>query len=101
METLVLVIWWLGLLGALAATAVILKEVAVLVGVLRDLLKLAQAIGVAARGVASRAAGAHGLDRAAAAALQVDNAAATLGDACTALRDGLRGGLRGAASGGR
>jgi hypothetical protein len=51
METLILVVWWIGLIGALLATLVILKEVAVLVKALRDILQLAELTRDAARGL--------------------------------------------------
>jgi hypothetical protein len=53
METAILVVWWIGLLGALVATRVILKEVALVVRALRDINRLAEFTRDAARGVAT------------------------------------------------
>jgi hypothetical protein len=42
METAIQIVWWIGLIGALPATLLILKEVALLVRVLRHILQLAE-----------------------------------------------------------
>lgn len=47
----ILVVWWTGLIGALIATMVILKEVALVLRALRDIYRLAGFIREAARGV--------------------------------------------------
>ena len=47
------VIWWVGLVGALIPTVVILKEVALIVRELRHILQLAQLTHRAAEGVAA------------------------------------------------
>jgi hypothetical protein len=46
------VVWWIGLVGALAATLVILKEVALVLRALRGIHRLAVITRRAARGVA-------------------------------------------------
>lgn len=51
MDIAIQVVWWIGLLGALAATLVILREVALVLGVLRDIRHLAEVTRTAARGV--------------------------------------------------
>lgn len=53
MEAAIQVIWWIGLLGALAATLVILKQVALILRLLRDIDQLARITRKAARGLAS------------------------------------------------
>ena len=44
-------IWWIGLVGALVPTLVILKEAFLVVGTLRRILRLAEATHVAAKGI--------------------------------------------------
>ena len=84
--TTIQVIWWIGLVGALAATLVILKEVTLVLRALRDIHRLAVITREAGAGVAAnvrpvtelapvpeRARGlvaAHGALRAAAAPLE-------------------------------
>ncbi len=52
METTIQVIWWIGLVLALIATVVILKQVSVTLRTLRHIHELAQHIRTAARGLA-------------------------------------------------
>lgn len=49
---LIEIIWWVGLLGALAATLVVLKEVALVLRALRDIRELAGMTREAAEGIA-------------------------------------------------
>jgi hypothetical protein len=86
MTTTLAVIWWIGLLGALVATLVILKEVFLVLRALRDIHRLAVATRQAGAGVAvnvrpipdlaplparaRRLVAAHGALRAASAALE-------------------------------
>lgn len=53
METAILVVGWIGLLGALLLTLVILKQVSLLLRTLSGILKLAQRIRDASRGIAA------------------------------------------------
>ena len=53
MDSVVEIIWWIGLLGALIPTAIILKEVALIVRELGHILQLAQLTHRAAEGVAA------------------------------------------------
>lgn len=53
MEIAIQVVWWIGLLGALILTLVILKQVAVLLRTLRGIHQLAELIRDAARGIAT------------------------------------------------
>ncbi|MBI3966215.1 MAG: hypothetical protein HY329_11335 [Chloroflexi bacterium] len=46
------IIWWVGLAGALVATLVILKEVALVLRTLQQILRLAEITREAARGIA-------------------------------------------------
>jgi len=50
--TTIVVVWWIGLAGALAATLVILKEVGLVLRALRDIHRLAIATRHAAVGIA-------------------------------------------------
>jgi len=56
MQTAIELVWWVGLVGALLPTLVILKLAFLVVGRLRDILKLAALTNVAARGVAANVA---------------------------------------------
>lgn len=52
METLIQIIWWIGLLGALLATLAILKEVTLVVAALQDIYELAERTRIAAEQIA-------------------------------------------------
>lgn len=52
MNTAIQVLWWIGLIVALGFTAVILKQVSLLVGTLRDIDVLAEHTRIAAEGAA-------------------------------------------------
>ena len=56
MRTAIEVVWWIGVLGALPATLVILKEVALLLRVLSDIHRLGVYTRDAARGIATNVA---------------------------------------------
>ena len=45
------IIWWIGIIGALVPTLVILKEALLVIGALRGILRLAEATHVAAQGI--------------------------------------------------
>lgn len=57
------VIWWIGLIGALVATLVVLKEVTLVLRTLRDIHGLARHTLKAARGVAENVAAGRKLDQ--------------------------------------
>jgi hypothetical protein len=52
-RTAILVVWWIGLLGALVPTLVILKQSFLVIGTLQDILRLAHLTADAARGIAA------------------------------------------------
>ena len=56
METAIVVVWSIGLFGALVATLVILKEVALVLGALAAIDRLARIIRDASRGLAANTA---------------------------------------------
>jgi hypothetical protein len=56
MRTAILVVWWIGLVGALIPTLVILKQAFLVVGTLQDILRLAEHTRTAARGIAANVA---------------------------------------------
>src|ERR671939_693421 len=58
---LIEIVWWVGLLGALAATLVVLKEVALVLRALRDIRELASLTREAAEGIARNVAPIEGL----------------------------------------
>jgi hypothetical protein len=52
-EVAIQVVWWIGLIGALIPTLVILKEVALVLRTLNDIYRLARITREAARGIAT------------------------------------------------
>jgi hypothetical protein len=58
---LIAIVWWIGLLGALGATLVVLKEVALVLRALRDIRELAGRTREAAEGIARNAEPIEGL----------------------------------------
>lgn len=89
METAVLVVWWIGLLGALVATLVILKEVFLVVGTLRDILYLAERTRHAARGLAHNLLSVERLGEVTPPAQQLHEAAARLAASATSVAQKL------------
>lgn len=55
-NTWVLAVWWVGLIGALIPTLIIVKEVFLILGVLADLRRLADRTAAAAQGIADHMA---------------------------------------------
>ena len=53
METTMQIVWWVGLIGALILTVVILKEVALIHKALRDIFQLSGRTRDASRGIAA------------------------------------------------
>ena len=51
MRTAIEIVWWIGLLGALVPTAVIVKEALLVIGTLRRIRQLAEHTRVAAQGI--------------------------------------------------
>lgn len=62
MEVAIQVVWWIGLVGALVLTLVVLKQVALLLRVLRDIHRLAELTREAARGVAANLGAVSGME---------------------------------------
>lgn len=85
METVVLVVWTVGLVGALVATLVILKEAALVLQTLRHILALARRTSEAAEGVARNLAAVRGLRDVHAPAGEAREAAVALGRAVEGL----------------
>jgi hypothetical protein len=56
MRTAILLVWSIGLIGALVITLVILKESFLVIGAVQDILRLAHLTADAARGVAANTA---------------------------------------------
>lgn len=56
MTPVIAFVWWIGLLGALALTLIILKEARLVLTALRDIQLLADRTAVAARGIARHVA---------------------------------------------
>ena len=53
MRSAIEVVWWIGLVGALVPTLVIVKEAFLVVGMLQRILTLARSTEVAAQGIAA------------------------------------------------
>ena len=51
MRTAIAIVWWMGLIGALVPTLVIVKEALLVIGTLRRILHLAEATHLAAQGI--------------------------------------------------
>ena len=62
MTTAIQVVWWVGLIGALVPTLVILKQVSLIVRTLRSIRLLAAATGVAAKEITGHLAAAPKLE---------------------------------------
>lgn len=78
-------VWWIGVLGALAATAVIVKESLLVIGTLRRMHGLAERTHIAARGVVVHLAAAPQLAGAGERIRQLDDAVADV----TRMLDGV------------
>ena len=82
MRTAILVVWWVGLLGALVPTLVILKQSLLVIGTLQDILRLARLTADAARGIAANTVAVSALQGVGALLQPVD---ASLGEVAAAL----------------
>jgi hypothetical protein len=89
MRTAIEVVWWLGLLGALVPTLVILKLAFLVVGRLREILRLAALTRDAAAGVAVHVAAVDELRGVGALVKPVDDALGAVVAPLAALGDGL------------
>lgn len=83
METAIQVIWWIGLLGAIAATIVVLKQVALILRALSDIRRLAELTREAAEGASENLAGVDAVEAADAPARRLHTSVAALVDATT------------------
>jgi hypothetical protein len=77
---LIAIVWWVGLLGALLATLVVLKEVALVLRALRDIRELAGRTREAAEGIARNVEPIHGLGALAGPVASLDQGTRTLVD---------------------
>lgn len=82
MNTAIGVVWSIGLVGALAATLLILKESFLLIRTLYDILQLAQHAAISSRGIAAHTEAVSSLSHVGEVLRPVD---AALGDVATAL----------------
>ncbi len=97
METAVQVVWWIGLVLALLATVVILKQVAVTLRTLRHIHELTKHIRTAARGLADHVGAAsqlRGLQEPAVRLREATRATAAAADALSRRSDVLAFGPR-------
>jgi hypothetical protein len=89
MNRAVLIAWWVGLIGALIATLVILKEVSLVLRTLRDIHFLAETTRDAARGIAVNVATVHRLSDAAEPLGRLDAATESLVSSATSIEQKL------------
>jgi hypothetical protein len=79
------IVWWVGLLGALVATLVVLKQVALVLRALRDIHELARMTREAAEGIARNVQPIAGLDAIAGPAEQLDHQTQALASTAAAI----------------
>jgi hypothetical protein len=89
METAIQIVWWIGLIGALPATLIILKEVALLVRVLRHILELAELTRDAARQIERNVAVIPDLDGLAQPVTELRRAVEEIGTAVASIKGKL------------
>ena len=87
------IVWWVGLLGALLATLVVLKEVALVLRALRDIRELAGMTREAAEGIARNLEPIEGLNALAGPASGLDQGTRKLADAAARIEQELRVGV--------
>ena len=91
MQRAIQVVWWIGLLGALIGTLVILKQVTLVVRALRDIQRLAEITRDAAQELATNAAAISRLEGSEEPARRLREAAVALAAAATSLEHKLQG----------
>jgi hypothetical protein len=89
MDTAIQIVWWIGLIGALPATLIILKEVALLVRVLRHILELAELTRDAARQIERNVAVIPDLDGLAQPVTELRRAVEEIGTAVASIKGKL------------
>jgi hypothetical protein len=82
-------VWWIGLVGALILTVVILKQVALVLEALDDILRLARRTRTAADGVAANVRAVSALPRLVPPVEQLTNSAGALAGGAVALEHKL------------
>ena len=85
------IVWWVGLAGALVATLVVLKQVALVLRALRDIHDLAVMTRDAANGIARNVAPIGGLDAIGAPAQELDRQTQALAATAAAIETKLGG----------
>ena len=85
------IVWSIGLLGALVATVVVLKEVALVLRALREIHELARLTRAAAEGIARNVEPIAGLDAVAGPAGELDRHTQALASAAAAIEQKLGG----------
>lgn len=89
METGIQVVWWIGLVGALLATYVVLQQVFSILRTLRNIHRLAELVREAAQGIATNAAAGSRLRALEEPARALRQSAGTLASAATSLERNL------------
>jgi hypothetical protein len=88
---LIEIAWWLGLFGALAATLVVLKEVALVLRALRDIRELAGMTREAAEGIARHVEPIQGLGALAGPVSSLDESTRKLAEVAARIEQQLAG----------
>jgi hypothetical protein len=86
MDTAIQIVWWIGLIGALPATLIIVKEVALLVRVLRHIVELAELTRDAARQIERNVAAIPDLDGLAQPVTELRRAVEEIGTAVASIK---------------
>ena len=90
---LIEIVWWVGLVGALAATLVVLKEVALVLRALRDIRELAGMTREAAEGIARNVEAIEGLGALAGPVASLDEGTRKLAEVAARIEQQLTGPL--------
>jgi hypothetical protein len=90
---LIEIVWWVGLLGALAATLVVLKEVALVLRALREIRELAGMTREAAEGIARNVEPIQGLGALAGPVSSLDEGTRKLAEVAARIEQQLTGPL--------
>ena len=90
---LIEIVWWVGLVGALAATLVVLKEVALVLRALRDIRELAGMTREAADGIARNVEAIDGLGALAGPVAGLDEGTRNLAEVAARIEQQLTGPL--------
>ncbi len=90
MNTAILAVWWVALIGAIVLIIVMLKLVFLIIRAERDILELAQKTAVAARGIAANTSTISKLETAQGSAVKIASAAKAIESNTASIEQKLR-----------